>query len=392
MKYLSIIFILLISISAQASTFTVTRSDDRDSTCILDNCTLREAIKAANENTDDDTIIFSPTVSYITLSIGFIDIGSFAGSNTGKLIISGSGADILTISGDNKSSIFRAFYATVTIQDVTLTKGKAPDFSSGGAISTIQSSLTLKRVFITQNSAGVLSYPAAYAYGGGLALSGGPNFIEDSIIANNQATYFGGGIFNNGGSLTITNFTISGNSVNNFGGGIGGSGNKTFRNVTITNNTARANCQSNCVGSGAGVFMSGNVLNFSNTIISGNHLEQINNQAGSDDLHYSAGNIYSEGNNIIRTFPGDSAKITYPIKYQLSDILDTNPLLGMLQNNGGTTPTHALLAGSPAIDAGNNLDAPATDQRGFARIVGRTIDIGAFEFTPVKSRKRVRFF
>jgi len=60
-----------------------------------------------------------------------------------------------------------------------------------------------------------------------------------------------------------------------------------------------------------------------------------------------------------------------------------DPLLGPLQNNGGPTFTHALLSGSPAIDAGDNTGAPTTDQRGFSRIVGGTIDIGAYELNAV---------
>jgi hypothetical protein len=69
------------------------------------------------------------------------------------------------------------------------------------------------------------------------------------------------------------------------------------------------------------------------------------------------------------------------------DLPDTDPLLGPLQDNGGPTPTMALLPGSPAIDAGDNADAPDWDQRGegFARVVGildpdnPVIDIGAYE-------------
>jgi hypothetical protein len=56
-----------------------------------------------------------------------------------------------------------------------------------------------------------------------------------------------------------------------------------------------------------------------------------------------------------------------------------NPLLGELQNNGGPSDTHALLTGSPAINAGNNSGAPSTDQRGLPRISGGTIDIGSYE-------------
>src|SRR5262249_41905117 len=55
--------------------------------------------------------------------------------------------------------------------------------------------------------------------------------------------------------------------------------------------------------------------------------------------------------------------------------------VGPLRNNGGPTLTHALLCGSPAIDAGDNTDAPPTDQRGFPRIVNGIIDIGAFEYS-----------
>src|SRR5438552_4806873 len=64
-----------------------------------------------------------------------------------------------------------------------------------------------------------------------------------------------------------------------------------------------------------------------------------------------------------------------------SDLLDVDPQLGPLQNNGGPTQTMALLAGSAAVNAGDNSSAPAYDQRGagFPRIVGGTIDIGAFE-------------
>src|SRR5262249_32666420 len=63
------------------------------------------------------------------------------------------------------------------------------------------------------------------------------------------------------------------------------------------------------------------------------------------------------------------------------DLLNLDPKLGPLQDNGGPTLTHALLPGSPALDAGDNAGAPTHDQRGpgFPRIFGGTIDIGAFE-------------
>ena len=67
------------------------------------------------------------------------------------------------------------------------------------------------------------------------------------------------------------------------------------------------------------------------------------------------------------------------------DISNTNPFLGPLQDNGGHTFTHALLAGSPAIDSGDDTAAPATDQRGVARPLGAASDIGAYEAEPLQS-------
>ena len=74
--------------------------------------------------------------------------------------------------------------------------------------------------------------------------------------------------------------------------------------------------------------------------------------------------------------------------HSLSEVLSADPKLGPLQDNGGPTQTMALLAGSPAIDKGDNTLVPidpstglpfTTDQRGFARIVNGAVDIGAYE-------------
>jgi len=159
-----------------------------------------------------------------------------------------------------------------------------------------------------------------------------------------------------------------------------GSANATLRNVTITNNTALA---------GGGIFQSAgisqNILNFGNTIIAGN----IANSA--PEIRFVTGTITSAGYNLVGDEPGDSTNPGIPIVYQPTDILDKSPMLGALQNNGGPTPTHELLFGSPAIDAGLNTLATSagltTDQRGpgFARIRDGNgdglafVDIGAFE-------------
>src|SRR5262249_45281780 len=134
----------------------------------------------------------------------------------------------------------------------------------------------------------------------------------------------------NGGTLTVTNSTLSNNSGGYTGGGINNySGMLTVYDIILAGNSA----------------------------------------ATGPDL---AGALTYEGRNLIGSSAGGSG-------FPGSDLLDVNPLLGPLQDNGGPTPTMALLPGSPAIDAGDNTNAPATDQRGYLRVVNGTIDIGAFE-------------
>jgi hypothetical protein len=96
-----------------------------------------------------------------------------------------------------------------------------------------------------------------------------------------------------------------------------------------------------------------------------------NGADGGPDLY---GHVTSLGHNLI----GNTAD---GFGFAASDLVNVDPQLGPLQNNGGPTQTLALLAGSPAIDAGDNANAPACDQRGpgFPRIVNGVIDIGAFE-------------
>ena len=95
---------------------------------------------------------------------------------------------------------------------------------------------------------------------------------------------------------------------------------------------------------------------------------------GTPSIEVVAGDLTSWGHNLI-----GNTSVGSGFRTDLGDQLNVDPLLGPLQDNGGPTFTQALLPGSPAIDAGDNTDAPLFDQRGFARIVNGTIDIGAYE-------------
>ncbi len=369
-----------------AATFTVTRDDDRNTTCVSGtDCSLREAVGAANAAATDDTINFAAGLTLITLASG--DTGDIVISNNGSLAINGPGANVLTIDGG--AGINRIFYtdeADVNISGVTMQDGNgagASESGAGGAIYAFKGTLKLDSVVVRNNGGDSV-------FGGGVYL----NLNLDSTIIN--STFSGnssvqcGGFGNISGTMSLMNSTISGNSASfsgNAGGGFCNTGGMPVRNSTVTNNSATG-----ATGSGGGIFNNA-TLRLGNTIIAGNTAS-----AQSEIRNESL--VESAGNNLIGDSAGDSADTSNSISYKTAagtvDILDTPPLLGALQNNGGATPTRALLTGSPAIDKGGNAlafspvngDALAADQRGFARIFDgdqngtATVDIGAFEFVP----------
>jgi hypothetical protein len=201
-----------------------------------------------------------------------------------------------------------------------------------------------------------LSENVATFDGGGIFASGKSTVIMKSTLNGNIANRTGGSIYNKT-NMTISNSTLSGNASNDDGGGIynlGGS-TLTLTNCTITAN--RADRDGDNFGDGGGVLSSGDgtgsgkVILF-NTLVSGNF-----KGLGSNTSDFKGPFDASSGINIFGGVP-----------------------LGPLANNGGPTQTHALLPGSPAINAGNNTTGVATtDQRGLPRIVDGTVDIGAFE-------------
>jgi len=175
--------------------------------------------------------------------------------------------------------------------------------------------------------------------------------------------------------LNISNSTISGNSSSGTGGGgIFTNAEMTVYNSTITNNTANGNGSTTGIGGGISNFTF-EAVSLGNTIVAGN------NAPNAPDFRDA---LNSLGNNLIGNTSGTN--ITGNTN---GNLLNVNPLLGSLANNGGPTLTHALSAGSPAINAGNNnlaVDATAsqallTDQRGmgFPRIDSGAVDIGAVE-------------
>jgi hypothetical protein len=223
------------------------------------------------------------------------------------------------------------------------------------------------------------------SYGGGIYNYDSTMTVTDSTISGNTAEN-GGGIYNDsyiGGLLTLANSTISGNTATGYGGGIYNStADLIATNTTITGNTADSN--NDDTGDGGGLFRRSGGAIVVNSIIALNVDASV---AGADHPDVS-GFVSGNNHNLLSSTTGAAGNIGTG-----TDIVTTTLNLGPLANNGGNTQTHALLAGSPAIDAAKNSVCAAApisnlDQRGQSRTgLGAdgdqngtvTCDIGAFE-------------
>jgi hypothetical protein len=262
---------------------------------------------------------------------------------------SGAGSLRQAIS-DSSSGDTVNFDSSLNGQTITLTSGEL---------------LINKNLTITGPGANLLAINGNAA-GRVFDITSGINVTISGLTITNGNAGVGGGILN-GATLTITNSTLSGNSASNAGGGIFNSG----TTLTITNCTLSGN--STTYNNGGGIANVGTTVEIGNTILKTGAL-------GENIFNYF-GTVTSNGYNLSSDDGGGFLTAT-------GDQINTDPLLGPLQNNGGPTFTHELLAGSPAIDAGdpnfdpNSFTPPLLyDQRGsgFARVANSRIDIGAFE-------------
>ncbi|UCH86615.1 MAG: thrombospondin type 3 repeat-containing protein [Dehalococcoidia bacterium] len=404
-------------------------------------CSLREAIQAANADAAVDACTAGSGADTIVLPAGTytltIDGREEDAAATGDLDISddltltGAGQAITVIDGGALDRIFHLIGSvTVEIADVTIQNGIASG-APGGAIRN-SATLTLINVTVSGNTA-----PASPGGDGGGIANTGTLTLNSTTVSDNTARFDGGGILNDGGTLTINSSTVSDNTAGMFGGGIdnyvadlqmsnstvsgnaatgditwGGGicnigGNATLTNVTISGNSATSPYDD--YSDGGGIFSMPEIIIFIDppgsqiipatlTLTNGTLRDNSASESGDSIANDSystvrlkntiveggatsvncTGNIYSDGHNLDS---GNTCGF-----HRSSDLNDTDPILGPLQDNGGPTQTHALLADSPAIDAGDNTDCPTTDQRGIPRPVdgdddgSATCDIGAFEY------------
>jgi CSLREA domain-containing protein len=391
-------------------------------------CTLRAAIQEANALAGSDTIVLSGASYALAIpgqdedlaASGDLDILeslTIKGAGTSATIIDAGGLDRalqifspavvsltdLTIQGGDSGSglgrsgggIAQASGSRLELSGVAVSGNKAGD--SGGGIYNNGGELILRQVRVVANSARTAA---------GIRNAGSLN-IQDSSIAGNQAAWTGGGILNTG-SLILDRSTVSGNVAGTNGGGLYlHSDNPLTGQVTIQNSTISGNQANSFMGGGIWVYYQ-TELAVSSSTITGNTAGQ---GGGIFNYHQQDGLLSpsflkpkataQEGNILLHntivannTFAncGRSSE-TFAIVSQgynldsdsscefahTGDLNNLDPNLGPLQNNGGQTLTHALNAGSAAIDNGDDAGCPATDQRGVKRPQMMHCDIGAYE-------------
>jgi CSLREA domain-containing protein len=415
---------------------TITPTVLTDDNTVNGNCTLREAVRAANENTIVDTCAAgsfgADTITLgagtYTLSVGPAGDDAAATGDldiTESVTITGAGSSATAIDGAGIDRVFEvdplSAAAAVTAELAGLTvRGGDAGTDDGGGLRT-QDGLVLTSVVVTANDGDD---------GGGIELIGDPALtMTGTAVTANTSLDDGGGIDNGTGIVTMTDSTVSGNTA----GGPGGAIDNVAGVLTITDSTVSGNVTTGTDSRGGGIENRiGATLVMINSTVSGNSAQMdgggihqppldsssttltnvtvTGNTADSDSGGVAgdgggvsigsgtftvqntivagngdptsdpdcAGTLTSGGYNIIGVV---SAGCT--LTPSTGDQTGVDPKLGPLADRGGPTQTHALLEGSPAIDNGNpappgsgGVACSANDQRGALR---KTCDVGAYE-------------
>lgn len=348
--------------------------------------TLRAAIQQANANEGADTIHL-PAGKYVLKLKGEHEDAAATGDLdiTSDITLTGDGKATTLVDGRKlKDRLIDVHGGTVNLGGLTLLKGKAPADETGGGLRVLDGAVTVHdatiRLCKSAGDAGgvdvlggfcdffdvLLQQNTAARDGGGLSVDAGDTVMVRVTFDRNRAAGLGGALRNRSGIVTSTNVTFAGNGAPSGGALVMSDGAvQLLLNCTLGRNKAKR---------GSGVFMvepkDAGFCEVKNTIFADKKFNDCD------------GPLFSDGGNL------DSG---FTCLFGAGDLSGVNPKLGKLKDNGGSTPTMALSAGSPAIDAGNDFGVPTTDQRGQPRYdsgAGPSVsDCGAFEYqgAPVAS-------
>ena len=398
---------------------------------------------AADDLLDDNSRVLNFSLPVPMDGFSFDDL-------TGNLTVNG-----LTVTGGHTTGsnsagsgggIQARGFSTLTINNSIISGNSTSGFgANGGGIYLSGTETQLNHSFVsgnrTMNGAG---YAPLFGYGRGTASGGGifsstlVTTLNDTVVHENRSTADGGGILQGAGTLTLNRSTVNGNTA--VGRGADGGGIRVGSNtLRLSNSTVSGNSALGSGSRGGGIGDTRSELIFTNSTVSGNSSGGdgggIGTLAGSVSLVSSTvsgntagsdgggiGSIVNGGITVESSIVADNTASfgnpnldirddnTFTINHSLIGVADglsivgnvgnlagtvanpLDPMLGPLADNGGPTQTHALLPGSPAIDAGRSPQAIdqsgrplVKDQRGFSRLVDgdndgtATADIGAYE-------------
>jgi hypothetical protein len=349
-----------------------------------------------------DTILFDPIQVSGPITLGGTQLELTVPGSTAAVTIDGGAAGV-TVDGNNASRVFHLDSGVqATLEHLTLTRGDPGCIYAVSSILTVCDStlagntgfadavinaascrVVVCNTFVAGNSeTGILASAhsivtvtdstlagnAAVGPGGAIYAVSSSVTVSNSTLSGNSTSFYGGGVYALSSSVTVSNSTLTGNSATGSGGGgalcgINGS------SVTVSNSTLAANS----AASGGGIYNDLSTLYLRTTVLAGNR----SNPGSGPDVR---GFVSSDSSyNLVGIGDSTLSGLSNGVNHNLVGTPDSSidPLLAPLGDYGGPTQTMPLLAGSPALNAGDPGLAGTPDQRGVARTGG--VNIGAFQ-------------